>query len=336
MINYQKGWHGRPMSWSAATDEHETHRVQSGGIKQGFSGFVPRAAAHFGSSHMGGLPFRDGEKFQQTGTPNYAVKRNFPQKGVNHRSSAEVGRMAWNVEWSDSRRLLTLLRPAELEKYNMSRVRDYGSGKNSRDFEGGVNLLEKITGLDLDRDGDVGAKGNAAAQRSQTSSSVRSDTPPTAATAAARAGGVPTPAAPAPSASSTPRAGRTSSQRCRAIARPTSHRLVENTTPKSDLHMHKVEASCRTIWATSRIITCNLASRQWVASTRTRGSQRNVFGTCHARVARGASSSCGTVVLSCPPCHRQWNHTDLSSVGDRDQTGQRSAVARVTQCSIYP
>lgn len=226
------------MSWSAATDEHETHRVQSGGIKQGFSGFVPRAKSHFGSSHMGGLPFRDSQKFEHTGTPDYAVKRNFPQKGVNHRSSAEVGRMAWNVGWSDSRQLLTLLRPAELAKYNMSGVRDYGSGKNSRDFEGGVNLLEKITGLDLDRDGDVGAKGNASRQQSRMPSGVRNDSPPAAPATAGRVGRAST-AAPAPSASSTPRAGASSplSSYRKTNFTPISRK---HHTPKSDLHMHKV------------------------------------------------------------------------------------------------
>lgn len=150
------------MSWDAATSERETHRVAVGGIKQGFSGFVPRAKSHYGSSHVGGLPYRDIGKWKEKAPQDYAVKRNFPQKGVNHRSSSEIGRSAWNVEWSDQRRLLTLLRPAELEKYNMSKQRDYGSGKNSRDLEGGVNLLEQLTGLDLDRDGDVGAKGNTA------------------------------------------------------------------------------------------------------------------------------------------------------------------------------
>lgn len=72
--------------------------------------------------------------------------------------------MAWNVEWSDSRRLLTLLRPHELAKYNASNQRDYGTAGGRRDFESGVNLLERLTGLDIDRDGDVGVTGKTGAR----------------------------------------------------------------------------------------------------------------------------------------------------------------------------
>ena len=50
---------------------------------------------------------------------------------------------------------LNLLRPHELAKYNASNQRDYGTAGGRRDFESGVNLLERLTGLDIDRDGDV-------------------------------------------------------------------------------------------------------------------------------------------------------------------------------------
>ena len=79
-------WHGRPMTINdSATADSETRRNQVGGIKIGYSGFVPRAQMHYGSSHYGGLPYRE------------TVKRNLPAP-QNRRSSDECGREAWNLE----------------------------------------------------------------------------------------------------------------------------------------------------------------------------------------------------------------------------------------------
>jgi hypothetical protein len=75
----------------SATAERETHRRQVGGIKLGYAGFVPRAQAHYGSSHYGGLPFREGPKrndFESIPAPQ------------NRRSSDDIGRHAWNLAWS--------------------------------------------------------------------------------------------------------------------------------------------------------------------------------------------------------------------------------------------
>ena len=75
----------------SATNENETYRREVGGIKIGFAGFVPRAKSHYGSSHYGGLPFREGPK------RNHFESVPAPQ---NRRSSDDIGRHAWNLAWS--------------------------------------------------------------------------------------------------------------------------------------------------------------------------------------------------------------------------------------------
>lgn len=153
-------WHGRPISWGHSAAEEDTRRREVGGIKPGYSGHVPRGREHYGTSHLGGLPCPDVAKRALQKEPVYPQKRSLPQKGVNHTSATEVGRQAWTVEWSGHAQLLKLLRPQELKKYDLSKSRDYGTGKGARDLEAGANLLESITGLDLDGDGDVGARGS--------------------------------------------------------------------------------------------------------------------------------------------------------------------------------
>jgi hypothetical protein len=185
MISRNTKWHGRPISWGHAAAEEETRRAQIGGIKDGFAGFVPRASAHYGSSHYGGLPFRDSEKWQAKGPLDCTRRRNQPQPRVNRQSSSEIGRQAWNVEWSNHGKLLVLLTPAQLKKYDLSKQRDYGSGMGARDLEGGVNSLERLTGLDLDGDGDVGVAGRASGGGTRPVSA-RAITPPRTPTGARR------------------------------------------------------------------------------------------------------------------------------------------------------
>jgi len=147
---------GSPMSWTSSSPENETYRWQIGGVKAGFSGHVPRSVNHYGSSHYGGLPFRDNARWHQKPAPLEARRRTRAHAGVNPTSAAETGRSAWNVEWANHSQLLALLRPHELAKYNVNSKRMARQTKGMRNLEAGGNLLEAATGIDLDGDGDVG------------------------------------------------------------------------------------------------------------------------------------------------------------------------------------
>ena len=116
---------------------------------------VPRSQAHYGSSHVGGLPFRDRAKWDKS-VPFEARRLSRAHAKLNPRSSSEVGRQAWSVEWSSSGQLLKLLRPAELKKYRVADQRVARSTAAIRNLEAGLNALEAATGIDLDGDGDVG------------------------------------------------------------------------------------------------------------------------------------------------------------------------------------
>lgn len=129
---------------------------------------VPRAQNHYGSSHVGDLPYRDRKKWDVGALPYDARRRTRAIKSLNRTSASEPGRQAWNVEWAGHAALLSLLRPQDLEKYKLT---DKVGGPHSagrvvgiRNLEAGLNALEAATGLDLDGDGDVGLT-NAAPAR---------------------------------------------------------------------------------------------------------------------------------------------------------------------------
>ena len=92
-------WHGKPMSWDCASTAEESHKFDKGGIKVGFSGFVPRAAWHYGSSHVGSLPYRDRQNWDFGKKPTAGNRRSRSASWLNPSSAREIGRQAWNIEW---------------------------------------------------------------------------------------------------------------------------------------------------------------------------------------------------------------------------------------------
>lgn len=92
-------WHGQPMSWDAATPPETAHKASIGGIKVGFAGFVPKAQSHYGSSHVGSLPYRDRRKWDRGVMEKEARRRTNAHDGLNQTSAREVGRQAWALEW---------------------------------------------------------------------------------------------------------------------------------------------------------------------------------------------------------------------------------------------
>ena len=148
-------WHGRPMSWGSNEEEDAAHKHKVGGIKSGFSGMYPGRNQHFGSSATGGLPFRDREKWDRV-WPEERNRRTRPQSALNPRSSDDIGRQAWEVNWSNTDQQLTMLTPSQLMKFRLLSQEKYGI----KNLEASLNRLERTTGLDLDGDGDIGMPNN--------------------------------------------------------------------------------------------------------------------------------------------------------------------------------
>ena len=171
----------RPRPMRRARETATDGLSRGGGIKDGFAGFVPGAQFHYGSSQCvtsqsklatahalpravllrapafetrlisyGGLPFHDKRRPPQH--EMNARRRNRAQPGLNVTSSADVGRQAWNVEWADTKQMLKILRPQDLEKYKIGAAKATGM----RGVESGLNALEAASGIDIDGDGDVG------------------------------------------------------------------------------------------------------------------------------------------------------------------------------------
>ena len=124
------------------------HKETSGGIKIGYAGFVPGAAAHHGSSHVGGLPYRDGNKWNRPPPPEQRVGRLRGQAGLNVTSAREPGRQAWNMDWVGKGQLLSLLTPADLAKYKLTdKVGVPGRAVGIRNLEAGCARDDSNTSM---------------------------------------------------------------------------------------------------------------------------------------------------------------------------------------------
>ena len=156
-------WHGRPMSWGSNEEEDAAHKHKVGGIKSGFSGMYPGRNQHFGSSATGGLPFRDREKWDRV-WPEERNRRTRPQSALNPRSSDDIGRQAWEVNWSNTDQQLTMLTPSQLMKFRLLSQEKYGI----KNLEASLNRLKDVASLS--NDGDMGCRITAARSRRRCSS----------------------------------------------------------------------------------------------------------------------------------------------------------------------